>query len=821
MKSEASSRSSSCWALIAYWLASGLLLSSITTRAWGQISLEKVTIEMRSDKAGTAQLFIDTGAGFSEASSIKTSISGFSEFERLEFVFPACDVVQLRLDPSSLPGVFEIRRVICSANNILYDYPVSRIEPQNQIVRSELKDNILVIQTSSDATDPMLLLPSIKTLLTNIPSSKTSGVLPSHIHLFGLITLLSILVTFSWAIYKVSASKNRILPFALTFLWPASVYSTILGAKLLLIEHFGSDMPFWDQWRVEGSLLISPFFSGNLPWTDLFLPHNEHRILFTRLWSLLITYYNNQWDARLEMILNAFLHAQVALLLWVILWKTLESKHTTSISLLVLFAFALPFSWENILAGFQSQFYFQQGFALGVLTLGTRHQAWSKGWFLGFFFGLASLFTMAAGFLASAATVAISLLRCATRKSTFRQECPTLVAFGALVFVGLKLLRRVEGHDALKAHSVIDWITSFLKASAFPFVETPLISFFMWLPLLFITYKYFKSGREKQPNTELLLAIGGWVLLQAAASSYSRGSGGLAPASRYTDALALGPVANGAALILLCSMGITRITWRKSIFVSIWGAALFVGVLSLSISALLTDVPYRKTAYDRQSLNVKKFLRTQDYRVLSDAHSFSLPYPDTLELADYLKDPNILRLLPPSLRAPMIALNPQTKEEGFVLGGVYPTTPQAPLWPSLGSYTTQGDSAQVKWESEWINSKTRNLTMEVAGYLPNSELSLYLESKDGIQIPVHPSSVAKEAWLPINIHKPWSGPFRIVAIDLSKTTWFAFREVTEVGHLRALLDSLSMRYAYWLVLTGLFIMISLHICEFLRFKTSR
>ena len=60
----------------------------------------------------------------------------------------------------------------------------------------------------------------------------------------------------------------------------------ILAAKLLLIRHCGSVVPYWDQWDGIAYNLLLPWEQGRLGLADLFAAHNEHRIVFTRVISL-------------------------------------------------------------------------------------------------------------------------------------------------------------------------------------------------------------------------------------------------------------------------------------------------------------------------------------------------------------------------------------------------------------------------------------------------------------------------------------------------------------------------------------------------------
>src|SRR4051794_26497816 len=64
--------------------------------------------------------------------------------------------------------------------------------------------------------------------------------------------------------------------------WVASLFLVMLGAKLWLIQRSETPLPFWDQWDGEAITLSLPYFQHHLLLTNLFEPHNDHRIFFSR-----------------------------------------------------------------------------------------------------------------------------------------------------------------------------------------------------------------------------------------------------------------------------------------------------------------------------------------------------------------------------------------------------------------------------------------------------------------------------------------------------------------------------------------------------------
>ncbi|WP_251278095.1 hypothetical protein, partial [Enterobacter hormaechei] len=109
----------------------------------------------------------------------------------------------------------------------------------------------------------------------------------------------------------------------------------------------------------EGATALQPWLHGTLQWSTLLEPHNEHRIFPTRLVALLSFFLTGQWNNVYEARISAVVACLIPATL---VWHALrDSGVVGGRRLLVAFALLmsiLPFSWENLLVGFQSQFYF-------------------------------------------------------------------------------------------------------------------------------------------------------------------------------------------------------------------------------------------------------------------------------------------------------------------------------------------------------------------------------------------------------------------------------------------------------------------------------
>src|SRR5262249_55217188 len=148
------------------------------------------------------------------------------------------------------------------------------------------------------------------------------------------------------------------------------LFLVVFSAKLLFLGSYHVTVPYWDEW-VMGADLFRPYHDCSLGWSQMFRLHNEHRVFFTRLLSLALLVVDGQWDPRLQQVVDAAIHALTAGVLAAMLWRASGRRHLLTLLGVCVVTFALPFSWENTLLGFQSQFYFQLLFFVLALRLMT------------------------------------------------------------------------------------------------------------------------------------------------------------------------------------------------------------------------------------------------------------------------------------------------------------------------------------------------------------------------------------------------------------------------------------------------------------------
>ncbi|MBE7213072.1 MAG: hypothetical protein INR65_18830, partial [Gluconacetobacter diazotrophicus] len=70
------------------------------------------------------------------------------------------------------------------------------------------------------------------------------------------------------------------------FLRALALFLVVVGTRFWLVERYATPLPYWDQWDGIGALILKPWLEGHLHFAALIVPHNEHRIFLTRVWSL-------------------------------------------------------------------------------------------------------------------------------------------------------------------------------------------------------------------------------------------------------------------------------------------------------------------------------------------------------------------------------------------------------------------------------------------------------------------------------------------------------------------------------------------------------
>jgi hypothetical protein len=345
------------------------------------------------------------------------------------------------------------------------------------------------------------------------------------------------------------------------------------------------------------------------------------------------------------------------------------------------------------------------------------------------------------------------------------------------------------------AHSVTEFLVSLGQYLAWPWIVLPPFAIFNLFPVLLLGWFYLRQRREQMPGEEMILALGLWVVFQAAATAYARGAQAY-PQWRYMDATCFVMVANCLSIPVLMCRHLGEGGRKKAIWLTVfilWGVACATGLALLNQRAWRFDIPERQFYSHCQLQNTRAYMATEDIRVFDGKPQQHLPLyegdpyaPRPLhageKLVRYLNYPGVRDILPACVRAPLKVV-PESVT-GFVTNGAAGAKPRIPGEISWGSCTSEGAASKGRFESLPISrSKLPFLEFRVAGDLGQPGLSLTLfDLSSGKTTSVRPIKVPGNNWQICRVRAP-RGDFKIIAIDESDKGWFAFQAPREVGWL--------------------------------------
>ncbi len=444
--------------------------------------------------------------------------------------------------------------------------------------------------------------------------------------------------------------SSKVLPdFGQRLILAMGVFLIILGVRLSLINSFSTDIPYWDQWDGEAMNLYVPYFEGKLSWNNWLQPHNEHRIVLTRIAMFALFLINGQWDVQLQMVMNAIVYSGVGMMLFWVLMPDKVVRIFWGGAVVVIFS--LPFGWENTLFGFQLQFYLMIGLSIATLWLLPRAKFGTKRWCLGGFCALLSLFTMASGFLVCAVVLVILLVEMVReREKSKRLDClPTVLLSLLIVISGMLLKGHVPAHHVLQAHSIGTFLLALAANLSWPIQGVTFWALLQWLPFVLYLGTYLWTGELSNKMT-FIVGLGLLVVLQAAATAYARGGGSIQPASRYLDIFSLGVLINLYAMLELLSKYWKRIRLRV-----VWGLCIVwimtncTGFFVCTRFNVILHLPEVHSSQQAALENVSKYIKARRINSLASLPNHDLPYPDRKRLELILDNPSVLKILPPSL----------------------------------------------------------------------------------------------------------------------------------------------------------------------------
>lgn len=541
--------------------------------------------------------------------------------------------------------------------------------------------------------------------------------------------------------------------------------------KLALVHAYGSDVPYWDEWDAIGAELLVPHALGQLHARSFLRPHNEHLLLFTRLIDYSLAVSNGQWDALLEMTVNAVIHAGVCSALLLFARRFVRGARFAAVSIVVTLLFVLAFDRENTLAGFQSQFYLLEWGALGMFLLCVPSAPMSPRWWAGWLVGAASLGTMSSGFMAAATVLLLLAVSAAIDRRLSARVAAAAALLAVLCVAGLLTIYHVPSHDSFRARSPWVWLVGTASALSWPLSGWPPAFVVLQLPVAVLIVKRLRA-RQVAGDEAVLFALAAWTWMNAAAIAYGRASLGMAESPRYTDVYAIGLVANVLALAILSVRGSRARAWVP--LALLWIALFSLGLWDQNRRAYSEVLNGITRVKSQERLHLRSFLATGNLEVLLSAPPGELPYPRADLLGNLLAVPAMRDMLPMSIR-PQIELSPEVGSSGFE-----PASPSEPPLESGGRIWI-ARRGPARFVSQPLGGGILPfLHIAVCGSPDLDASTLHLESADEIE-PDESYPLRTDRWHSSDLPTLRESSMRVVVDIPPGDHWFAFAEPVELG----------------------------------------
>lgn len=436
--------------------------------------------------------------------------------------------------------------------------------------------------------------------------------------------------------------------------WQRAGVAALAGAfvacvQLWLVAIAGTDVPFHDQWDVEGAGMLPAAREQAVPWAQVLGPHNEHRIAWTQLLNLALFRANGgQWDPLVQQAANALLHGLLTTLL---VGCAGASRRGVVVAGLAIALGCVPFAgWHNALWGFQSQVYFAIAFSVLAMSLLVDTAVLLSGRFVaGMAAAVSAQWAMGPGFLVPLALLGWEAVRWHDGRRDWRRWICWAVLLG-----GALLLRRAEpAHAGLRAASPGEFLETLGQVLAWPHTGQPWAAFVIVLPVALLAFARIARRIPPHPGRDRVLAVALWVILVAIATAWSRGGSAEFAAgvpSRYADFFVLLPLAGAAALVWAWPSVAERHRRLVRIAAIAWGLFVVVGWFGLSAEAWRRVLGPRAADRTAPERLMAAFQQTGDAAVYADLPRLLIPHPNLESVARVLADPRLDGALPPSMQ---------------------------------------------------------------------------------------------------------------------------------------------------------------------------
>jgi len=571
----------------------------------------------------------------------------------------------------------------------------------------------------------------------------------------------------------------------------------IFGARLDIINSLAISMPYWDDWGM-GRFLEQSTIHG-ISFSDLYVPVNEHRSLFSRVLSLNIFRINNlQWDPVVAMVANSVIWTFCGLFLIRIANLTQQQLNQGIFITLILVLWVFPVSLTNTLWGVQSHNYFMILLAL-LSCWYIQYEALSIKWWIAVFCMFGVCLTLAGGSFVPISIAVVYLIQ-VFKRSNLPSDLKTVLAAVSASTFGLVLIFNQPHHRYTdEEFNLFVSLESFAKTMSWPLTSHAWPFILLVIPILFVLIRMLKQAATPSKISRFILSLYGFVVVTGIAIAIARAFEGHGPAPRYMEFISLAWISSTLAVLYLQNITPALTSWLRQSMILLWLAVLIIAI-PWQINTLKSVLAERELYSDIQETNVRSYLNSGgDLTWLEEKPFLHIPYHEASGLVRALKDFKAADILPTHLQLPP-QIRPDTQisstihaESPFIINGsVRPNALKSGESykgeAMRGSFTPYlgGMAATGSFQSEPIEFRRPYAKIPVIGYLGYEGLTLKLvNTVTGRIVNVQPqdlNSKYAEVWREVSFEIA-PGLYRLVAQDNSSSLWFGFAAPRSLGRL--------------------------------------
>lgn len=434
----------------------------------------------------------------------------------------------------------------------------------------------------------------------------------------------------------------------------ALLFAIVVALRWIALGWFSVETPFFDQWDGELYALYKPAVEHTMSWQVLLAPHNEHRVLPTRLFNLALFALNDgQFDNTVVAFGSAVVYAFAVIAIALPILRRLDGAALLLGALLLTLVGVLPYGWENVVSGFQNGFYFLNVLTIAAIGVLALREPTAGNLVLAVALCLLCTVTMGSGVLVAPALILVVALRRRGGETTPRRAAAACVVIAAAGAIGVAMLRRVPGHTPLLAQNFGEFIDVFTMTAAWPVPGGTLALLFVWWPSAVMFARRLRAvdadARVDSRFDVFLLGVAAWTLVQAAAIAYSRGHMLAFVASRYADLLILGPICNVMLAVRLLRSARTDAIRGALTFAAVSMTSVLLGAVLLYGVDGAAQIRHHGAQQVEQRQILRAFLAGAGAGAFVGKSAQQTSFPNPGRLTAILNDPTVRALLPPSI----------------------------------------------------------------------------------------------------------------------------------------------------------------------------